>query len=526
MIKLQVIRGKHKGKSLELAGKGRYSLGRRSCDIDLTDDTVSSRHARLSWDGHGWFVEDLCSTNGTFVNDSRIQHKIPLSQGDRLRLGQAVMEVANVPANGRANGRASPAPVNGSSLTETDEDLETEKLKLKVLIIRGMHQGKTFELEYNHPLPVGRRSKVLPIDDEQVSRRHAVLIPKGGQWHLRDLASRNGTFVNCEPIKGTTPLKEGDLIEIGRTQLQVIAAPVEEDLMLPINGAQETALEELSEHLFLPEMSCPADTAFMLGLPKDTEDDLEKEAKASKPRPLQPKGASTKSTGAEPRVRKTLKGPEPNMGESKNSTNDSTPQTPQKQVPPVAKPVSEPDTKSGEQANEIDAELVELELTEAKPVKAPTKAESPAVEVDTAAPGKTLPIPEEVAKKLNVESVDQFTRNASDLPVTVLPGSEQVSDYLADRLEMLHMFIDRTMSRLTRHDIAVWLVLYRDSNTNNVASTGHTAIAERVGVSASTVNRAIRKLEQFRLLHVVYRGGLKRGTSCYRVHARKQADAV
>ena len=248
MIQLQVIRGKHKGKSLELTGQGRYSLGRRSCDIDFTDDTVSSRHARLSFDGHGWFVEgwfveDLCSTNGTFVNNTRIQSKMPLAQGDRLRLGQAVMEVAQVPTNGRAGS----APVNGSSSAKEPEDQETESLKLKILVIRGAHQGKSFELDYNHPLPVGRRSKVLPIDDDQVSRRHAVLIPKGGQWFLRDLASRNGTFVNCETIDGTTVLKEGDLIEIGRTQLQIIAAPQEEDLMLPLADSSplETALEEL-----------------------------------------------------------------------------------------------------------------------------------------------------------------------------------------------------------------------------------------------------------------------------------------
>ena len=125
MLKLQVIRGKHKGRSLELTGDGRYSVGRRACDIDLTDDTVSSRHARLSSDGHRWFLEELCSTNGTFINENRIRSKESLSPGDRIRLGQAIIKVHEAPSNGQSG--------SGRRKNTSPEQLEQKRLTLKIL---------------------------------------------------------------------------------------------------------------------------------------------------------------------------------------------------------------------------------------------------------------------------------------------------------------------------------------------------------------------------------------------------------
>jgi len=64
-----------------------------SCTLVLDDDYSSSRHARIFPQHGGWFVEDLGSTNGTYVDDQRISQVVPLGPGTRVRIGQSVVEL-------------------------------------------------------------------------------------------------------------------------------------------------------------------------------------------------------------------------------------------------------------------------------------------------------------------------------------------------------------------------------------------------------------------------------------------------
>lgn len=64
-----------------------------SCTLVLDDDYSSSRHARIFPQHGGWFVEDLGSTNGTYVDEQRISQVVPLGPGTRVRIGQSVVEL-------------------------------------------------------------------------------------------------------------------------------------------------------------------------------------------------------------------------------------------------------------------------------------------------------------------------------------------------------------------------------------------------------------------------------------------------
>jgi pSer/pThr/pTyr-binding forkhead associated (FHA) protein len=64
-----------------------------SCTLVLDDDYSSSRHARIFPQNGGWFVEDLGSTNGTYVDGHRIGQITPLGQGTQVRIGQSVVEL-------------------------------------------------------------------------------------------------------------------------------------------------------------------------------------------------------------------------------------------------------------------------------------------------------------------------------------------------------------------------------------------------------------------------------------------------
>lgn len=78
---------------LEL-GSGSLLIGRLpECDVLLADNLVSRMHARLSVQGDRVFVEDLHSTNGVYVNGSRVAHSVVLHEGDRILIGTSELSL-------------------------------------------------------------------------------------------------------------------------------------------------------------------------------------------------------------------------------------------------------------------------------------------------------------------------------------------------------------------------------------------------------------------------------------------------
>lgn len=63
-------------------------LGREpGCDFSLDDQTVSSKHARLAYRKQQWWLEDLASTNGTYLNGDKVTTPLVITHGDEVRLG-------------------------------------------------------------------------------------------------------------------------------------------------------------------------------------------------------------------------------------------------------------------------------------------------------------------------------------------------------------------------------------------------------------------------------------------------------
>lgn len=69
-------------------------IGRsESCAIRLDDTYVSQVHAKLYGRNSAWYVEDLGSTNGTYLNDGRVSSPVEVHAGDRIRVGKTVLEL-------------------------------------------------------------------------------------------------------------------------------------------------------------------------------------------------------------------------------------------------------------------------------------------------------------------------------------------------------------------------------------------------------------------------------------------------
>lgn len=103
MITLLVLQGPDKGRRFELPDQATL-IGRESRALPLTDQTTSRRHAELRPNDDGeWILRDLGSSNGTYVNGSRIERPQTLKIGDQIRVGRSLLVVGIQPGVSRSN---------------------------------------------------------------------------------------------------------------------------------------------------------------------------------------------------------------------------------------------------------------------------------------------------------------------------------------------------------------------------------------------------------------------------------------
>lgn len=81
-------------RTVELGSDG-VTIGRgESCQIVLGDTYASQFHARVFPRDGAWFVEDLGSTNGTYLNRAKVMEPTPLGVGDEIRIGKTTLEAS------------------------------------------------------------------------------------------------------------------------------------------------------------------------------------------------------------------------------------------------------------------------------------------------------------------------------------------------------------------------------------------------------------------------------------------------
>jgi signal transduction histidine kinase len=153
MLVLSVIQGPEKGRTFQLPDHEPQLLGRSSEALPISDSTVSRRHAELTPDDGAWYIRDLQSQNGTYVNGVRIRERIRLRPGDQVRVGSTLMvfgatesrdpDVVRVlrPSEIAASlERTLPASVRGASMEDSIIMAEPEPRAAAVNHLRVLYQ--------------------------------------------------------------------------------------------------------------------------------------------------------------------------------------------------------------------------------------------------------------------------------------------------------------------------------------------------------------------------------------------------
>ena len=180
----------------------RFTLGSdRSNKLVANDAGIEPFHAELLLENRFYYLTDLGTPGGTYVNDEKVGERYQIRSGDRLRLGALELQIVD-PA--KAGTKLASAP------------------RWLLQVVKGENQGHKYHITGS--MTFGRSVKCeLCFSDAELSRRHAEFYLKGDVLEVKDLASANGLLVNREKVT-TAVLQPGD--QLGNTTLLVIGPKV------------------------------------------------------------------------------------------------------------------------------------------------------------------------------------------------------------------------------------------------------------------------------------------------------------
>jgi len=292
------------GNNREIELKPETMLGRHAeCDVLLTEGHTSRRHAKLMLLPDGAWIEDLGSSNGTFINGARITGKVRLSSGDRLRfdieeydfrITEAALEPIPPPLlpdddDDDDGNKTIYRPVEAAAVVAessgvfkrpgawADPDLlgdgsnktrfiEPSQMKQMVnnapsianpsavdgphlQVVSGGRAGLNIRLAVgdsgNAEWTIGSQvDREVQFQDAGVSALHAKIVNEGERWKVLDQMSANGTFVNGKRAN-VSYLASGDRVRFG--PVECVFHVDGNSVRLPITASQRIMAPVLEE---------------------------------------------------------------------------------------------------------------------------------------------------------------------------------------------------------------------------------------------------------------------------------------
>jgi pSer/pThr/pTyr-binding forkhead associated (FHA) protein len=203
-------------------------IGRKGCHVQLADAELSIRHCQIVRRGEELWLRDSDSHTGTFLDGEPVVEERIGDGVHLIRVGQALLCVEPVEEPGTAVGEVeleskdlfNVTPELMRKLQEKRSVAPAAPRRSFLLCVEGPLAGREFEIPAAG-LIVGREGNVR-VPDEYLSRKHfAVTRDEEGNIRIRDLGSRNGTFLNTLPARNTR-VHPGDEIRAGLNLFRVV----------------------------------------------------------------------------------------------------------------------------------------------------------------------------------------------------------------------------------------------------------------------------------------------------------------
>ncbi len=202
--------------------------------IHIDNLAVSGRHARVLKIGNKVILEDLGSTNGSFVNDKQITKHI-LQHGDSILIGKHVLTFVNLedkpvqqepPAQEEEDHMdktmvISPQARSAMISKETQKSTASSMPLASIQIVAGPQAGKSVDLTASLT-SVGKGDNCrIKVKGLTVGKQAAVITRRPTGYHIAHLEGMSKPKVNGENV-GEQPrtLKDGDMIELGDTKME------------------------------------------------------------------------------------------------------------------------------------------------------------------------------------------------------------------------------------------------------------------------------------------------------------------
>jgi serine protease Do len=257
-VRIIVREGAEAGRVIEVDRE--LSVGRiEGNDVVVVDPRVSSRHATLKPADGGIELTDTGSTNGTFVDGTRLSGSVLLRGGEEVRIGSTVMvaepdvvtaaatdpagatefagtEIGELPTPTAEVPAPVPTPPPVAAVPPPEEvpppaaaappppPPPAPPAEWRLSVRTGADTGRVEQLPDGSEISLGRSPEsTFMLQDPRISARHAVVRRQDGKVTVQDLGSANGTYVNGDVVEGNDrrEVKAGDEIQLGETIIVV-----------------------------------------------------------------------------------------------------------------------------------------------------------------------------------------------------------------------------------------------------------------------------------------------------------------